>query len=207
MKWKPGKQKSWAVTRRLVDVDVDYRGVAEMLGATEREYRLAVPRVINAELRSARAKVAREVSQRLAIRPQRLVRQRLQIDRANARHHAGALRFLVRPIPLSLLDGLQQTNAMGGAFGRETKVKGGGVTAKGQRGYLHAFIAKGTGGHTMVFRRKGPKRKPLEVIRIEIHHDGEAIMNRVMDNAEDSSRVKLEKELKYRIGLRTGGAA
>jgi hypothetical protein len=191
------KQKSWAVRRTLADIDIDFKDVAAMLGATKQEYDLAVPWVINRELVSARAKVTRAVATQLSIKPQSLVRRRLRIDRANRTHHAGSLRFLVRPIPLSRIPGV-----------RQVKVKGGGVTAPGQLGYVGGFLAHGYGkGPLMAFRRKGRARYPLDVIKIDIYRAGEEIMTRVMDEAEDHSKERLARELERRISLRMKAAA
>lgn len=96
------------------------------------------------------------------------VAKRLRVGQASRRRPVSALRMLMRPIPWIQLNAKQ----LGGSRPR-------GVRA-GKHVDRDAFIAKGLGGHEQVFRREGPERTPLEVLRVELEEKAHPILRRTV---------------------------
>lgn len=193
MKTSPFKNM---IRRELVSVYADWTDVADELGATSREFRLASARVINEMLRKARAQTTRELADRLKVQPSRLIRRRLRIDRATSKRPSGTIRILTNPISVIRLRGV-----------RQVRRKGGGVTVPGHASYLGAFITRKRGTVTdQVFRRRGDDRYPIDVIKVEMAREAELVMTRIVDDLEQDSVARLRKELVYRLSLRKPGS-
>jgi len=192
-----GRRWKHMTQRELIGTYCDWTDVVAEMGATKREAQLAIARVINEILRSSRAKTVTELSARLKVRPSRLIRRRLRLDRATSQRPIGAIRILTNPISVIRLQGV-----------RQDKRKGGGVVVPGHGSYRGAFIATPKKTSTaQVFRRLTSKRTPLECVKVEMEREAELVLYRIVDDAEQASVERLRRELAWRISQRDRAGA
>lgn len=166
-----------------------------MFEVTEQAFNLGAARVLNRGLMKARTLATRAISNDLKIKPQRLIRVRMRIDRASSRHLAGRLRMLDNPMSMSRL-ALQQV-----------KSKGGGVTVAGQGMQIGAFIAAKRGTLTQqVFRRESRNRYPLKALKVTISLVARGHLRSAVETAMIDVPSDLEREMAFRVNYVAPGS-
>jgi hypothetical protein len=204
---------NWGVKDSAVRAEIDLRALGAELEATLREVNVGAAASINKALMKARTQATREIATEAKVSPQRLVRKRMRIDKASSKRFAGSLRVLTRGVRLDQMSGVVDTGAdrktgrrkfsdeKVGIRGLRRQI-GSGVKGAGHS-FPHAFIAEGMGGYRLVFQRKGKKRTPLEVIRIDLHEIAKEVINRLAPTAAEWAKTLLESEIRWRVARRT----
>jgi len=158
---------------------------------------IEVPRAVASALNKTGQRVVTRTVKGVAkslVVPQKEVRKRVYLSRANAKNMRVRVRNYYRGI--SAINLKARDTGKGGWLGR----KGRGVRAQGKRHYPNAFIAYGRKGNRHVFERQGVDRFPLKVQRIQIKGAVDDIAPKVAERVlkQDFERL-LVHDLKYRL--------
>jgi hypothetical protein len=200
--------------KSLLRADQQYQDLVRELGALPREAELAACYALNRASTSAIGDIVGEVSGLLKISPKKVIRKRIRLNRAKLGRPAATIRIMTNPVPAIRLAGIRDTGSdrrSGGRkwgerrVGKNLRVNvGSGVTAPGGFHWPDAFIEEGIGGHTMVFRRKGPGRRPIEAVKIDIQAEAISALNRHAAVAAEATRELADRDLQYRVDKRMG---
>lgn len=168
-----------------VSVRFDFGEVERMIRAGDRVYTRAAASVINKAMAKIRTRATRGIAERAHVAPQKLIRSRMRLYKAKPYNLRATLGFLIRKIPAIRLAGVKQTGV--------------GVLARGGHSWPHAFIHPGSGGHRMVFQRKGRERMPIDAVKLEISGQAEDVLQEEIEGAAENVREDLERELAWRL--------
>ena len=127
----------------------------------------AVVSALNKAAPLAKTRTIRGTAKRTKL-PQKLIHKRVYNRKASIKTLKAQIRAYVQGV--SAIQLKTRDTAKGGWKNR----KGKGVTAKGRR-WGNAFIANTPKGKPHVFQRKGSARLPIEVVRIDIADDVQAV--------------------------------
>jgi hypothetical protein len=157
---------------------------------------IEVPRAtasaLNKTAAAAKTRTVRGVAKSIVV-PQKHVRKRVYISRANSKKMRVRLRNYYRGI--SVIDLNARDSGKSGWRSR----KGRGVKA-GKRTYSSAFIARGRNGKQHVFERKGSARLPVDVVRVDIRKQVEDIAPKAAARELKSNYAKrLKSDLAWRL--------
>lgn len=177
---------------QFITVRVDTTVINSMSEAGEEAFVRAGASSINRLIRSIRAKVIRDVATNRQVKPQGVYGRRVKMHRAIARRLIGSVESLLRPIPISRMSGLRDTRKK--TFDPEGKGAG-----AGGRWYPKAFVAKGLGGHTMIFERETQSRRPVEVKKQTVEDIVEISMIARLHEAEGQLADMIEREVAWRM--------
>lgn len=137
-----------------VTATVDDRAIRVMLAAGEPIVELAAASALNKAAAKARTQATREISAEYKVKPQRIIRNRMRLDKADRRRrrNRAQLRFMTRGIPVAILSGV-----------RDYGDKRGGVHTP-QGNLPDAWMMKSKKGSQQkhVFRRTSKKRLPIQ---------------------------------------------
>ena len=148
---------------------------------------------LNKVSRTARARSVRGVSAETRV-PQKLLRKRIFLNKATAKKQSAQIKNFVKPVSAS---GLLTKNQIDKKLGTGTNRRG--VTAKGYK-WQGAFIQRGKNENIHVFRRKGKKRLPIEVIKVPINASAQRVVPKVVRRLMKTDYPRLLKQdLKFRL--------
>ncbi len=179
---------------------LDTLEVENMLALGEQQFGLAAAGALNKSVMKVRTAVARQIGARAQIAPLALVRRRLKVDRARPHRMEAVIRVLITDIPVIRLSRV-----------RQTKRKGGGVAAYGDRMYPGAFIATGTGNYEQVFRRTGEfgtnvrgryagkVREKINALKVPVATVAHEVIREQIGLANDYLAEILPREIAYRM--------
>jgi hypothetical protein len=173
----------------FLSVHVDIEEVERMLRAGDRIYQSASAAALNKAARWVRTRLVRQVSKEARIAPQRLVRRRVKIRRATRKRLEATIGALVRPIPAIQLSRVRQTAS--------------GVSASRGWSWRSAFIQRTKFGNTMVLRRRGRSRYPLDGIKVPVQGVIEEALPRWADAAVERISAELAREIAWRMDRAT----
>ena len=148
---------------------------------------------LNKGTRTIRAKSLKAISAETRV-PQKLLRKRIFSNKATAKKQSAQIKSFIKPVSASsLLTKNQINNKLGTGTNRR------GVTAKGYK-WQGAFIQRGKNENLHVFRRKGKKRLPLEVIKVPIDASAQRVLPKVARRFMKTGYPRLLKQdLKFRL--------
>jgi len=140
----------------------------------------ATASALNKTAALARTRTIRGVSKQAGIQ-QKLIRKRVYVRKAKPKEQRASVRAYIRGVSL-----IRMKPRDSGRGGWRTR-RGDGVKARGGHHYSDAFIAKSPKGHLQVFernlkvsRRNGRKYHHVDVVRVPISREVEAIAPRVV---------------------------
>lgn len=141
----------------------------------------------------SKTRIVRGVSKQAKV-PQKEVRKRTYLSRANAKRQRAFLKVYARPVTAAkLLTKGQIAKKLGTGTNKQ------GVTAKGHV-WLGGFIQKGPKGNVHVFQRKGSSRLPLERSEVAIDRAAKRITPIVVSRVMRSDyRRLLQHDLDFRL--------
>lgn len=198
----------------MINPEFDIRKLGAELDATKQEILLAGAASINRAAMKARTQATRQIAGETSVVPQRLVRRRIKLFRANTRTLMASIWVLTRPVPAIQLAGVRDTGMtakMSGfrswgdrRVGRNLRNNvGKGVYASGGHHWPSAFVAMGSGHKIMVFEREGKARRPIAPIKISIHEATQEVLQKLEGPAGQWARDGFERDLKWRIAKRS----
>lgn len=183
-----------------ISLEVDWSEPLGMLSSLSEVWPQAAARSINRALVRQRTQVVRRVSQETRVKPQRLIRRRMKLDRAKvSTDPVGRLRILTTAVRASALAGVRDTREKGSKTGH-------GVVASGGHAWPKAFLAHGTGRRWMAFARRGKTRLPLDAVRVEIQTEAERILAEELRTASEFLARELPRQILLLAQQRGTGA-
>jgi len=166
------------------------RWVRRMLAAVPNGMGRVMSRSINRTAVGARSQAVKAIAAESGLQ-QKIIRQRVSIQRASVRRWAATIRIRDRRVPVMTL-GAKQTKT-----GVTVRGKAGG----GRRLIPHAFIATMPSGHTGVFQRRGLERLPIRELLTDslakIFEETAGLAGRILA----ASRERLSREIHSQTAL------
>lgn len=166
----------------ILDMQDTLEQVLTDIRATEKQVTLAAMRALNKTARWLRTQAVREISAQQQI-PQKLIRERLNILKANRRDLKAFIHTKLSSIPANKLGRLRQTPT--------------GARA-GKLMFTGAFVATMPSGKRSVFKRKGRARLPIQEIKLSIRPTATAVIENILDYKTAARfEVLLRHELQF----------
>jgi hypothetical protein len=165
-----------------LDVKADIRAIQRDLKIMAPVIQKSTVRALNRTIQHVQSQSVKAIANAIAA-PQKVIRQRAKIFKANAWQLSAKLSMNLFPIPIIKLKPKQTKR---------------GVTVA-RHAYPSAFIAPMPSGHTGVFQRLGKKRLPIQEIKLTINPPADHLISQQFNQSSGYFKKTLEADLKWRL--------
>lgn len=179
-----------------LDIDAaEMRRIADDLGASEKDLRLAFSRALSRTSRTLRAQARKNLREGLDLRAASVLKARLALKRYRPRGSGlGAARLWVG------------ANDMPAHYFKGTPRRTQGGARVGSRSFPDAFVARAQGAGTrMVFKRVGRERLPIRKETVSVQKEvNEVLDEEVFDQINDLLLQNFRAEIRARTIYKVG---